>query len=908
MADKWESDHLWLCLLALGLRPKRHCGVKLGRNMFAKPNSRAFHVVALFLFTKLDKRRARQTFKTSEFRKHGSPKFRKHCCLWLREISQKEVGIPRITPSMLLCPGGAKFVHVIYLFARYIMIENMKKLSVGTGIPFAEAVRWRPDDMYIAEARHRVAYNKLLQNLRREDFVIKEYREKAQVLIREIKRTVSEYEVVQKQSFRMKQNNQNKNDTTDKIQKVRSMWTLIVEILTSLKKEKEVVDSVLQDCANPCVLDGTDVVVRVPGLLTYRVESNIHEFCTGNLYEDGKLNFLTVIQLLNEALMTLRDEPCPCEFKELHRIEDMVTSYKNALQELKTKSRRRRQQHCEPKQGSISRKQEIWESKWKTILGQCPFNLIFKDDPQLASLQSLSSSDEDEDTVLCQSFSDNNDSHQEECHGKNDGALETMMDTALVPSRCDFIQHEGLSASEATDSHFLSPFLRRLSVPLLSEASNNGDLSIENNLHTCVGDKKLVPPKIFRNGQKEFPTSAMEENADENVTQPKSPVKKDSLEKARDELAEEIVKAVMSESTDSGEEGMALDDVFSSLSFNTFLMRKQITQTPENLLTEIRSSWRRAIQTEGSLDLELSSAEVVTEESSMNATHSMQEEVDSSFVCSEPASPVSDLGLSVSEKKSQLSSTESSFQEQVSHTFGSSDSKTSGIQESERTESEELGCSALSGSSVEDLSQTFQNAEKSMNIPRTCLKSDSRTNTGPSDHCSSFLMDETLRWNISALNTVGDETTDMGILDETLPEIDSIDLSMSPGLESVFNTIDSENLMDGSKNEDIEILDLDIQSPPNSHEVLKKTASKSEEELHQKHDGDESWSNRPRLNMISEGGEDDDPSMDEGFTTMPLPNSPNESKYSLSSLLVSGQQDGTGGPTNLLHKLKDKNS
>lgn len=30
--------------------------------------------------------------------------------------------------------------------------------------------------------------------------------------------------------------------------------------------------------------------------------------CTGNLYEDEKLNFLTVIQLLNEALRILRDE------------------------------------------------------------------------------------------------------------------------------------------------------------------------------------------------------------------------------------------------------------------------------------------------------------------------------------------------------------------------------------------------------------------------------------------------------------------------------------------------------------------------------------------------------------------------------------------------------------------------
>ncbi|NWS24032.1 HAUS6 protein, partial [Polioptila caerulea] len=181
-------------------------------------------------------------------------------------------------------------------------------------------------------------------------------------------------------AYRMKQNDQNKNDTTERIQKVRSMWTLTMEMLTSLKKEKEIVDSVLEDCVNPCILDGTDVVLRVPELLTCKVERNIYGFCTGNLYEGGKLNFLTVIQLLNEALMTLRDEHCPCELKELHRIEDMVTSYKNALQELDTKSLGRKQKHCEPKCQSISRKQEIWESKWKMILGQCPFNLIFKDD------------------------------------------------------------------------------------------------------------------------------------------------------------------------------------------------------------------------------------------------------------------------------------------------------------------------------------------------------------------------------------------------------------------------------------------------------------------------------------------------------------------------------------------------
>ncbi|KFO56957.1 HAUS augmin-like complex subunit 6, partial [Corvus brachyrhynchos] len=144
---------------------------------------------------------------------------------------------------------------------------------------------------------------------------------------------------------------------------------------------------------------------------------------------------------------------------------------------------------------------------------------------------------------------------------------------------------------------------------------------------TCVRNKKPVPPKILKHGKEEFPTSEMEENAGEDGIQPKSSVKKeDLLEKARDELAEEVARSVMSESPDSGEEkGISLECLISSLSFNPFLTRKQIPRTPEVLLTEIRSSWRKAIQTEGSLDKDLSPTEVVTEKSSMDGTPSMQE-------------------------------------------------------------------------------------------------------------------------------------------------------------------------------------------------------------------------------------------------------------------------------------------
>ncbi|NXU24365.1 HAUS6 protein, partial [Thalassarche chlororhynchos] len=186
-------------------------------------------------------------------------------------------------------------------------------------------------------------------------------------------------------AYRMKQNDQNKNDKTERIQKVRSMWTLIMEMLTSLKKEREVVDSVLdvlEDCVGQCVLDCTNVVFSVPWLLAHRVESGIHQVCTGNVYEAEKLNFLTVIQLLNEALRTLRDERCQSELKQQFQvIEDKINLHNEVLQDLEAKRLEIEQQHCPSMSGSTSRKQEDWQVNWKSFLGLCPFNLILDQVP-----------------------------------------------------------------------------------------------------------------------------------------------------------------------------------------------------------------------------------------------------------------------------------------------------------------------------------------------------------------------------------------------------------------------------------------------------------------------------------------------------------------------------------------------
>ncbi|KAJ7424800.1 hypothetical protein WISP_26471 [Willisornis vidua] len=812
MVPAWEKGRLWLCLLALGFDPKEHpVAWHLGRNMFDKPNHKAFAAIACFLFSKLDKDRAEETFDNNgqgesqqcsifEYSKSAliidfSGKYeRKLDCVFkklgvvvgtlknlyslLLTRSKRESGLPGVTPSSLMSPAGAKFVHIVYRFARHVMIEAMKTLSIGTSIPFAEAMRWKPEDMYIAEARHRVGCNKLLQLLQKKDFVFQEYQKKSQVLIKEIKETKSEYALVQKQSLRMEQNDQTTSDDMESIQKVRSMWTLIMEILTSLKQDKEVVDSVLEDCVHRCILDGTNIVLRVPALLARRIESDKDE----DLWS-------------GEAVVLSPSPPEEGENSDLH--------------------------------------------------------------------QSVAS------------VSDTSDSLHKECYKKDEGAFAPVM--------------------SSSSPKWVS------SVPLdLSEVSENRDLLIENNLHveTCEGNKQTVPPKISKKGKEEFPISEMRGRADD-VILTGSPVKEeDLLEKARDELAEEVAKAVMSELPDCGEEkGMTFDDLISSLCSNPFVARKEIPRTPANLLTEIRSSWRKAVETEDSSNIEQFSTEVTIQEVPMDAGPIIHETINSNFMYSVPASPVSDSEPALSEKNSQLSSTESSPEEQVrkSHVFESSDSKTSEMLETERSEAQELDCTALSGSSVEELKQALQNVEKSMNIPDICLEDSSRTNVLPPEHCRHSPTDGTLRFNWSSLlSSFNSETVNMGIWNETLPEYDSMELSPSADTESDFVITDSANVTgDSENNSNIEKSDLHQQSLSNSQKALKKTASESEE-LHQAHNGGESESCRSDLSPAA-GGERNtfcSPvvfTLDEEFTKTPL-SKIHERQYSLSSLLIPSEQ------------------
>uniref|UniRef100_A0A8B9BHR0 HAUS augmin like complex subunit 6 n=1 Tax=Anser brachyrhynchus TaxID=132585 RepID=A0A8B9BHR0_9AVES len=771
VGSNWERTHLWLCLLALGFDPDAAAEffgreLDLGVSMFDTPNVGAFHVVAQFLFTKLDEMRAEEVFRDCMLPEQitRDSEFRKQCCSWLKDITNESKScLPQIATSSFLSPAGHKFIHLMYRFARYVMIENLRKNSVGSDTSFAEAVNLTPECMYKAEVRCSVACNKLLQILQKEDIIIREYNKKSQFLIKEIKQIKSEYAYHQQQLF-------NKHFNVVFLSflpiKVRNMWTFVMDTLTSLKKETEIVDSVIEGHVDQYTLAGTNV--NVPQLLADKVESEMHEVCTGNLYEGEKLNFLTVIQLLNEALRILRDE-C-CQFKSKH-FQDI----------------------------------------------------------------------------------------------KNTSEFQNKILSNLKAVR---ISSESLN---------------------LSEASESSDTLIEK----VILQNKEVTILFSRNLRFS------------NILQ--------------------VAKTVTSESPQSGGgEGITLEDLISSLTFNPFLTRQQIPRTPENLLTEIRSSWRKAIQTDNSSDTELAPAEVMTEEAPMDASPTVWNKADPTLVWSTSSSPVPDFDSPLLETKSQLSCTEFTAQNQmrINNISGCPVWETSGVQENESDKEQELEHTVLSRSFVQKTEEsTCLDVENSINTLDVFSESNSKINTVPSNQLWDSLVDRILQWDApSVLSSDNCEVAEAGILHETLPkDFDSIDANKSTSSESDFDVLNSKDVPGSTKIKDFaQKSNLDVQSQFSRYEMLKKTASGNREKLHQTDTGDESVSYISDLNLRPEKERDDFCStldlfrLDEEFTRTPSPLSFPKGNHSLSPLLVFSQDLEEMAsrihkiPLDLMHKLKDE--
>ncbi|XP_060055609.1 HAUS augmin-like complex subunit 6 isoform X2 [Erinaceus europaeus] len=819
-ATSFEKEHLWMYLLALGFEPGPAtvaCGkivshTHLGVHMFDKQNRDAFQIVSYFLFQTLDQSFTKEVFKHCwpPFDRKSETEFRKHCYEWLKKISV-ECGsnFPQVVGSLFLSPGGSKFIHLMYHFARFVAIKYIQSNSKNSSIRFTEPFIGKSQDLHKCIARCHVARNRFLQILQREDCVIRKYQENAQMELCDDQINIQE-----------------------KIQKVRSLWASVNETLVLLEKEREVVSSVLS-LANSYTLDGTNVAINIPSLLLDKIEKQMCQLHIGNVYEAGKLNLLTVIQLLNEVLKIMKYECCQSDQAkltlDLHFLEKEAKIQKERLSDLK-------QMRCKIKEDlttirqSVVEKQGEWHKKWKAFLGVSPFSLINGSTPAVDLLPPMSplSFDPASEEVYATSI--------------------LLKYPALLPDTLKQ-QNQENDCGRASDMLGTGYDLANSSTSVSLQPASSSDKSTVTLFEKDVTVKtprekdKAVSKRIPKFEVEGFSSSTTAKTVESSAFGECLPTKKSShFQKEQDHLVEEVARAVLSDSPQPSEgKEVKLEELIDSLVSNPFLTRKQIPRTPENLINEIRSSWRKAVETDNrsadpiQMDPE---SEVLPESSPVlhnqgefdknnfflattvsSQSHLPEEEFITDCLVSVPQKHASYIDKSATQNQSDLSNKKITCKQNLECTLQNKLLATSQRQ----TFSPAIGSRTdVMGSSEEEHIKVLNHSKVSHQEPSIY---------------------KTMLWDSfqisSGINSGSFKDTNFSILHETLPEeMDCLSLNSSSCTESSFKLEPNSPMPSGIFPEDVEVKqttpksDLNLKAICSRYEALKKSLSKKREGTH----------------------------------------------------------------------------
>ncbi|XP_073521617.1 HAUS augmin-like complex subunit 6 isoform X2 [Phyllobates terribilis] len=795
-------------------------GAADGWNMFDKPNKDAFCVVFHFLFARLDSARCKEVFRYCwpPLDKKKDAEFRKASCEWLKKISE-EVGnsFPQVVASIFLSPGGPKFIQLLYNFAKYVMLQHIKRDASDENYFIPDALQSRIEDPQKSLARNLVSHRRYLQTLQRENFVIEAYQSKAQLLVKQIRELRSEFSSLQTKFRALSVQNDNSNSRRYvRIIEVRSMWNTIMHILKTLEKEIEVVDSVVGGDVDQFSLDGSNIAINIPSMLVTRIEREMYMLQLENVYEAGKVNFITVIQLLNEVLKVVKEENVhnrgkQCPVVDLQYLLAKVKYETEILQRIKQIRHKIKREDLVYINKSINDKEIEWDKKWERFLGQSPFSLSKTLNPGLqfqSSLPLFSFEPATEEEFInspynlfpesVPAFSNNDSSFR---NREPSDSFMNFMDAPLFTP----------TGRKSLPLNKLTPDMRRLS----------------------LNEKELLSPNST--GEDSFvqrtPTSSMQKRSDTTWTTPASsllhntptPCEQDAKSAACLQLAQQVADYMVDESSNSASDrGTEFEDLIGMLSSDPFLSRKEIPRTPENLISDIRTSWRKAIQTEEFSDVS-SPLEVRDTESPTEAESAHCSQIDLSMACFLSTSHLSEQNESPGPPNATTALMASSLPEAAVNQSALHSPTRAPLPENNNLKQCEES-SMFSPLIEKDQTHLLESQTSRKIVDSTILSSLQLENA--SAHT-------TLSWNSS--NMADDNCLDsreeiqFGILHETLPEgAGNVSLNSTTSLEAPVthkNISRCEQLFSNTDNSGERKLDID--SIRSRYEALKKTFSAS---------------------------------------------------------------------------------
>ncbi|XP_041841023.1 HAUS augmin-like complex subunit 6 [Melanotaenia boesemani] len=599
LLQKRNGQHLWFALLGLGFQPDVEASyvvgkvnikhLNIGPNMFDKPNKDAFYIVTHFLLEKLNPTRFHEAYR------HCWPvldhkvdaEFRKVTCAWLREIMDETANAgSKVVASLFLSPGGPKFTSLMLHLAKHTMLQEMKTFTTDdTWVPEAIAVPASTLDM--AVKRFNLIRTRFLKAAVDQDCFLQAYQRRAQHLVksmRDIKADGTKYDELLKRHS--SDAAQDEAYHVEKIKKVRSLWSDIERMLSTIKEEQSAVESVLKGEVDQYVLDGTDRVLKIPSCLLERIERLPHQLTSGNVYEAGQLNLLCVMELMNHAVQLLKEERCRVSSTSESRLSPQLLQEKSqqmarVLQDLHLIRQKISKEEIPEIKSTISELEANWDKRWMDMLKDTPLVSFLNEDPALGFLSPMAPL----------SF---------------EPAAEATYRSTIFSQYPAKLLEEKPTASDSQEVVNHGDSNRKSSCPAKLKASESPVVTVEARANTSLdwlfdtppspsGKAPSAPtPQSAAVFQTTSSMASMRKTSHRKVAPMRT--KTQILELEYDNLADQFADAITTTTPKGSVKDIDLQCLLNTLQRDPFSTRKQLHRTPESLIMDVKSSWRKAVE------------------------------------------------------------------------------------------------------------------------------------------------------------------------------------------------------------------------------------------------------------------------------------------------------------------------
>ncbi|XP_072315294.1 HAUS augmin-like complex subunit 6 [Eucyclogobius newberryi] len=588
--QKRNGKYLWFAILGLGFNPETEIStlaiktstkhINLGPAMFDKPNKDAFYIVAHFLLERLNPTRFNELYRHCwpVLDHKADAEFRKVTCTWLREIMDETASAgSKVQASLFLSPGGPKFVTLMLHLTYHVMVQEMKTFNTdGTWVPEAAALPASSVDM--AVKRLKLIRSRFLKMAVDQDRFLQEYQRRAQALVksvREIQADGAKYDELLKQYS--DDTVQDQASLVEKARKVRALWSTIEGIVSSTQEAQDSMQCVLKGDVDQYTLDWSEKPLKISPSLLERIQQLPQQLTSGNLYEAGQLNLLSVLELTNHALQLLKEEKsrvfhCPQTLLVPEQLQEKCQQMSRMLQDLHLIRQRISKEEAPQVKKVIRELEQEWDRKWCDVLQNTPLTAFLNEDPALGFLSPMAPL----------SFEPAPDSSYR-------SGIFAQYPAKLLDKSMEKLTQEPVAEFPVTKSKSCLDLDENKMAAVSAEAVSRANTSLDwlFDRTSPVGTAPAPTPKVAAK------SSAMSNVS--KVTPLRSRTEIIALE--CDNLADQFADAVITSGATPGcAKGLDLEDLLCTVHGDPFSTRKQLPRTPESLIMEVKSSWRKAIE------------------------------------------------------------------------------------------------------------------------------------------------------------------------------------------------------------------------------------------------------------------------------------------------------------------------